>query len=159
MTMVSRWLAPVVIAAGLGFGAMVPAPAQAQDDGMVRVLVNVADEVLQGGQPYYRYGNYGQYDRLLVRRDPYGRPAYYRVVPRRAYYGNYNGNYNGNYGYSNPYRHAPVTSRVQCSSAGNCTVKYYDPSYDRRGYQSRYDNRYDRRRHGHKGRGHGRDDD
>ena len=47
MAILSRWFAPAVLAAGLGFGAMAaPAPAQAQDD-LVRVLVNVADVVLR----------------------------------------------------------------------------------------------------------------
>ena len=44
------------------------------------MLVDVADVVLRGGQPYYRYGDYGYDDRLIVGRDRYGRPVYYRIV-------------------------------------------------------------------------------
>ena len=80
MIMLSRWLAPAVMAVGMGFASMVPAPARAQDDTLTRVLVEVADVVLRGGQPYYRYGTYRDDDRLVVARDRYGRPVYYRVV-------------------------------------------------------------------------------
>ena len=80
MAILNRWLAPAALAVGLGFGAMTPAPAQAQDT-LTRVLVDVADVVLRGGQPYYRYGDYGSDDRLIVQRDRYGREAYYRMVP------------------------------------------------------------------------------
>ena len=58
MNMLSRWFAPAVLAAGLGFGAMTPAPVQAQDS-LTRVLVDIADVVLRSGVPYYRYGDYG----------------------------------------------------------------------------------------------------
>ena len=70
MNMLSRWLAPAVLAAGLGFGAMTPAPVQAQDS-LTRVLVDVADVVLRSGVPYYRYGDYGYNDRLVAGRDRY----------------------------------------------------------------------------------------
>ena len=144
MAILSRWLAPAVLAAGLGFGAMVPAPAQAQDD-LIRVLVDVADVVLRGGQPYYRHGNYGYDDRLVATRDRYGRLVYYRMVPRYARpYGNA-------YGYD---RH-PAARDVKCNKHGKCKVTYYDARYDRRDddhryYRSRYDRydnygRYDRR--------------
>ena len=85
MIMLSRWLAPAVMAVGLGFAAMVPAPARAQDDTLTRVLVDVADVVLRGGQPYYRSGNYRDDDRLIVSRDRYGRPVYYRVSVAAAW--------------------------------------------------------------------------
>ena len=49
----SRWLFTAVLATGLGITAMAPAPARASDD-LVRVLVNVADVIYHGGQPYYR---------------------------------------------------------------------------------------------------------
>ncbi len=80
----SRWLAPIVLAAGLGIAAMTPGTARADDD-LVRVLVNVADIVYRSGQPYYRHGDYGRYDRVVVVRDRYRRPAYYRYVPRDYY--------------------------------------------------------------------------
>ena len=82
----TRFRAPAVHAASLGAAAIAaPAPAQAQSDDLVRVLVNVADVVLRGNQPYYRYGDYGYDDRLIMERDRYGRPVYYRYVPRAAY--------------------------------------------------------------------------
>ncbi|BCT91936.1 hypothetical protein LYSHEL_09600 [Lysobacter helvus] len=158
-----HWMAPAVLAAGLGLGALVPAPAQAQDS-LTRILVDVADVVLQGGQPYYRYGSYGANDRVYVQRDRYGRPVYYRVVPARPNYG-YSGNryYNSNAynaGYYDPRFNTgyPVQTaqRVNCSGSGNCTVKYYDPRYDHRDTRARYD----RPHHGRGGhRGHDDDDD
>ena len=84
MISLSRYLAPAVLAASLGVAA-VAAPAQAQSDDLVRVLVDVADVVLRSGQPYYRYGDYGYDDRLVMQRDRYGRPVYYRYVPREVY--------------------------------------------------------------------------
>src|ERR671912_945337 len=157
MAILTRWLAPAALAVGLGFGALTPAPAQAQDT-LTRVLVDIADVVLRGGQPYYRHGNYGQHDRLYVQRDRYGRPVYYRVVPPRQShygppygnaYGYYNNRYDNRYDrydtrYDNRYydtRYQPPAQRVTCSRSGNCTVKYYDPRYDRRGSQVRYDTR------------------
>ena len=83
MATLSRWLAPAVLAVGLGLVALSPAPARAQSgDDLVRVLVDVADVVLRGGTPYYRNGDYGYDDRLTVSRDRYGRPVYYRNMPR-----------------------------------------------------------------------------
>lgn len=142
MTPLTRWLAPAVIATGLASAALVPAPAHAQDDALARVLVDVADVVLRGGQPYYRYGNYGANDRLVVQRDRYGRPVYYRMVPRPRSgppYGNAWGYWNN----------GPGARRVTCNRNGNCTVSYYDPRYDRRGYERHRHDRsgyYDRYR-------------
>lgn len=128
----SRYFAPAVLAASLGVAAVAaPAPAQAQSDDLVRVLVDVADVVMRGTQPYYRYGDYGYDDRLVVQRDRYGRPVYYRYVPRQAYtrggppYGNAYG-YNRNRGY-------PVTGQrnLKCNKHGKCVVTYYDPRRDR----------------------------
>ncbi len=126
----TRWLAPAVFAAGLGFGALTPAPAQARDDDLVRVLVSVADVVINGGQPYYRYGpHYGYDNRLVVVYDRHHRPSYYRYIPRHAYragppYGNA-------YGY---YRNSPKYYR---------SGRYYDNRYYSR---DRYDrDRRDRR--------------
>jgi hypothetical protein len=142
MATFSRWLAPAVLAAGLGFGALVPATAHAQDDSISRVIVDVADVVLRGGQPYYRNGDYGQDDRLVMQRDRYGRPVYYRVVQQRPPYGNAYGYYNNRYDNRYDDRHAQPAQRVSCNRNGNCTVKYYDPRYDRRGYQSSYGSGY-----------------
>ena len=125
MSMLSRWFAPAALAAGLGFGALTPAPAQAQDD-LVRVLVDIADVVLRGDVPYYRYGDYGYDDRLVAGRDRHGRLVYYRMVPR---------------GYD--YRDVRYGRDVKCNKHGKCKVKYYDPRYDHDRYD-RYD-RYDRR--------------
>lgn len=144
----SRYFAPAVLAASLGVAAMAaPAPAQAQSsDDLVRVLVSVADVVMRGNQPYYRNGDYGYDDRLVMQRDAYGRPVYYRYVPRQAYprqdydrsgppYGNAYG-YNRNRGY-------PVTNtqRTKCNKHGKCKVSYYDPRHDR---DDRYEDRDDR---------------
>ncbi|MEO6226597.1 MAG: hypothetical protein ABIO61_01900 [Thermomonas sp.] len=126
----SRYLAPTVLAASLGFAAIAtPAPAQAQSSNdLVRVLVNVADVVMQGNQPYYRGGNYGYNDRLIAQRDRYGRLVYYRSVPRAQYR---NGPPYGNaYGY---YQNRPVANyrNVKCNKSGKCKTTYYDPRYDR----------------------------
>lgn len=146
MATLSRWLASVAIAAGLGMAALTPTPARADDD-LVRVIVDVADVIHRAGQPYYRYGNYGYNDRLIVVRDRYGRPVYYRQVPR---------SYSSNYGYGPPYGKAhgywkkqqPANTRVTCDRNGRCVTRYYDPRYDRRNYDNRYygynGNRHDR---------------
>lgn len=142
MAILTRWLAPAALAVGLGFGAMTPAPAQAQDT-LTRVLVDVADVVLRGGQPYYRNGNYGDDDRLIAQRDRYGRVVYYRTVPR--YENNYRSGppYGKAHGY---YRNGPGSRDVKCNKHGKCKVSYYDPRYDR-GYDDRsaYDRYYNTR--------------
>lgn len=132
MTTLTRWFAPAVLAAGLGFGAMAPAPAQAQDQ-LTRVLVDIADVVLRGNQPYYRNGSYGYNDRLIVERDRYGNPVYYRRVPA-----NYRNGppYGVAHGY---YRNGPGSKKVKCNKKGKCKVEYYDPRYDRS--YSRYERR------------------
>jgi hypothetical protein len=128
MPNMTRWLAPAVLATAMGLGAVaVPATASAQD-AFSRVLVDIADVVLRGGQPYYRHGNYGHNDRLVVRRDRYGNPVYYRLVP-----------------VDTRYAHARANRYVRdrdCNSRGKCRVEYYDPRYDRR--YVRYE-RHDRR--------------
>lgn len=140
MTILARWIAPAALAAALGAGALIPAPAQARDD-LVRVIVDLPDIVFRSGHPYYRHGgNYGYNDRLIVERDRRGRPVYYRYVPREAYH---RGPPYGNaYGYhrnrDNRY------SRQVCDSRGRCRVEYYDPRYDRR--DDWRDDRYDGRR-------------
>lgn len=140
MITLPRWLAPAVLATGLGIAGFTPTPAQAQSDDLVRVIVDIADVVLRGGQPYYRYGDYGYDDRLIVSRDRYGRPVYYRQVPSHVRSGPPYGNA---YGY---HRNRAQAQRTRCNSNGKCRVEYYDPRYDRR-YSDRYygyDRRYDR---------------
>ena len=169
MTALSRWLAPATLALGLGLGAIAPAQAQSQDE-LIRVLVNVADVVFRGSTPYYRQGDYAYDDRLVVQRDRYGRPVYYRSVPRSQYYGSnvhnngYRNNYNGrDYNDSN--------RRVKCNKHGKCKVEYYDPRYDHSGRnnQVRYDRdgrywdgrqwRYSEQRYSRHDRDHDDDDD
>ena len=131
MDTVSRWLAPAILAAGAGLAALTPVPVHARDDDeLVRIIVDVADVVLRGGVPYYRYGQYGYDDRLIVGRDRHGRPVYYRHLPRREYGRFYDGD---------------RAREVKCNRNGKCTIVYYDPRYDRR-YDNRY-YRYDDRRY------------
>lgn len=141
MSLLVRWFAPAALAAALGAGALFPSPARASDD-LIRVIVDVADIAFRSGQPYYRHGNYGHHDRLIVDRDHRGRPVYYRYTPRHDGYGGYDdgrGRGNGYYGHNgfvrDPYGRY---SRQRCDSRGRCQVEYYDPRYDR-------DGRYDRR--------------
>lgn len=148
LTHVSKFLAPSVLAAALGMGFAMPAPqAQAQDN-LTRVLVDIADVVFQSGSPYYRYGNYGQYDRLVVQRDPYGRPVYYRYVPQ-----GYNARYSPPYGNAYGYRGKDHDNRyyrdVDCNKHGKCKVTYYDNRYERDHHDRWWDGR----------RWHDRDDD
>ncbi|HVR81566.1 MAG TPA: hypothetical protein VHF02_05745 [Luteimonas sp.] len=117
--LMTRWLAPAVLAAGLGFGAMTPAPVQAQDS-LTRVLVNIADVVFNNGAPYYR-GDAGYNDRLIVSNDRYGRPVYYRQVP---------------YGYNtNNYDPRNYSQRVVYDQYGR---RIYDQYGRRIDYASRY---------------------
>jgi hypothetical protein len=126
---ISRFLAPSVLAVALGAGFALPAPpVQAQDD-LTRVLVDIADVVFRAGVPYYRYGDYGRYDRLVVQPDRYGRPVYYRYmpVPVPVYRGSPHGNA---YGYRrNDWDHG--YRDVDCNKHGKCKVTYYDGRYDR----------------------------
>jgi hypothetical protein len=140
-------------AVGLAIAASMPSAAKAQDDGLTRVLVNVADVVLRDGQPYYRGGQYAPDDRLIVARDRYGRPIYYRVV-RRDRDGDRDRDddrdrfwddddryvvrptYPAYFGGIDP--GASTARRVTCNKQGNCTVTYYDPHYDRRGHSGRH---------------------
>lgn len=150
MTSFSRWVAPAVLAAGLGAAALAPQTAHAQNQDIARVIVDVADVIMRGGQPYYRHddrydprvGNrYAQDNRLIVVRDRYGRPTYYRQVPHSqvarntAYYGPApRAAYNT--------RYAPDTRRAKCNKHGKCKVEYYDPRRDRnRGDYYTYDGR------------------
>lgn len=142
MALLSRWLAPAVLATGLGLAGFAPTAAHAQSgDELVRVIVDVADVIMRGGQPYYRHGNYGYNDRLVVVRDRYGRPVYYRQAPRTGYY-DYRTRYN------TPRYTTPryTSQRTRCNKNGKCKVEYYDPRYDRRhdDRYSRWDNRHNR---------------
>jgi hypothetical protein len=75
------FIAPL-LAAGLGLAALLPAPqARAAD---IRVFVDLGDLVFRAGVPYYRYG--GDYGRVYVEYDRYGRPHYYRRMPERVVY-------------------------------------------------------------------------
>jgi len=168
MQIMSRWLAPALLAAGLGLGAMTPAPAQAQDS-LSRVLVDVADVVFNGGTPYDRNGNYGPDDRLVMSRDAYGRPVYYRQVPyRQNVYGRttydprnaYPVYQNGNgYDRSGP----PYGNAYGYYRNGAGSRSHYNKHDRRRAYgwnERRHDDEdndgdHDGRRH----RGHDRDDD
>jgi hypothetical protein len=124
-TVLTRWFAPVVLAAGLGAAAMTPTPARADD--WARVIVDVADVIYHGGYPYYRYDR-GYTERLIVVHDR-GRPNYYRRVYRAGPpYGNA-------YGYWN----AP---RGNCNKHGKCVTRYYDGRYDRHYYDHRRDRAY-----------------
>ncbi|HEY0506350.1 MAG TPA: hypothetical protein VGD42_22940 [Lysobacter sp.] len=128
-TVLNRWVAPVVLAAGLGAAALVPTPARADDD-WARVIVDVADVIYHSGYPYYRYDR-GYRDRLVVVHDYRGRPTYYRRVYRAGPpYGNA-------YGYWN----AP---RGKCNKHGKCVTQYYDARYDHRYDRSYYRDRHDR---------------
>lgn len=141
MTSLARWLAPAALAATLAAGAALPAPAQAAGPS-VRLIVDLGDVVFRNGQPYYRYGNYGYDDRLIVERDYRGRPVYYRYAPQ--YDRDYGPPYGNAYGYHRN-RDGRYSRRI-CDNRGRCRVEYYDPRADRRygdryGYRDRYDDR------------------
>lgn len=152
----ARWLAPAALAAALGVAALAPVPAQAQSADLIRTIVDIADVVFRGNQPYYRHGDYGQDDRLVVGRDRYGRTVYYRVADPR--YGGYDRGYTDRYGRTSPpygraygyYGNQP-SQRTKCNKKGKCKTEYYDARYDRRGY--------DQRAYGDRYYGYGRDDD
>jgi hypothetical protein len=129
MSFLARWLAPAALAAALGTGALFAAPARADDD-LTRVIVDVADIVFRSGQPYYRYGDDGYNERLIVERDYRGRPVYYRHQPRGNAYGYHRnrGNDSRSGFVRDPYGRY---SRQRCDSRGRCRVEYYDPRYDR----------------------------
>lgn len=140
----TRIIAPVVLAAGLGLAALTPTPARADDD-LVRVIVGIADVVYHGGQPYYRHGHYGPHDRLVIVRDRYHRPTYYRYAPRVVHYG--------------PPRHAPAYGYYKKPRHHGHYVRYDDRRHDRYDRYDR-DDRHDRgdrwqddRRHDRRGRG------
>lgn len=137
-SLIARILAPAVFAAGLGIAAFAPAPARASDD-LVRVIVDVADVIYHGGNPYYRHGR-GYYpdNRVIIVRDRYHRPTYYRYVPRTVYYAG--PPYGKAHGY---YRNAPRYDHRY--------VRYDDRRYDRH-YDRRYDHRHDWRDDGHRGK-------
>lgn len=142
----SRLSASAVLAAALGLASLAPGKAHASDD-LVRVLVNVADVIHRGGQPYYHDRNFGQYQQVVVVRDRYQRPSYYRDVPR---------NHRSVYRSAPPYGNAYGYHRNQA-------VRYYDRNdrYDRddRRYRGRNDwrSRHDDRRYKGKKKYKGRD--
>ena len=130
----TRWCVPGLLAAGLSAAAFMPTPAHAQsNDALVQTIVDVADVVLRGNQPYYR-GDYN--NQLRVSYDNRGRPVYYRTVPR--YDARYDARYDNRHRHGPP-RHAPAhgwrdrhqVRRETCDRRGRCTVQYYDPREDR----------------------------
>ncbi len=125
-TTLTRWLMPAVLATGFAAAAALPAPAKANDD-LVRVIVDVADVMMRGNTPYYRHGNYGRDDRLMVSYDRYGRPVYHRNVHRHHRKGP------PPHARAHGYRHDNRHRNTRCDSRGRCTVQYYDPRQDRRG--------------------------
>lgn len=145
MAIMTRWFAPAALAVALGAASLAPAPAQAQSaDMLTRVLVDVADVVFRNNQPYYRNGNYSADDRLVMSRDRYGRPVYYRVTDPR--YGNgygYDPRYGNSNGYDPRYSNTPPYGRaygyngnngqrVKCNKHGKCKATYYDDRYSQR---------------------------
>lgn len=140
---ISRWIAPAALAASLAVGGLAaPATAQAQSYDLTRAIVDIADVVFRGNQPYYRGGDYSQDDRLVMGRDAYGRPVYYRVVRDDRYNGyGYNNGYRTSAPYGRAYGYygrAPGQQRVKCNPHGKCKAQYYDPRYDRRGHSQPY---------------------
>ena len=151
MTPLSRWGATAALVAACAAGAGMAVPAHAQDVALVRVRVDADDVVLRNGQAYYLDARGGRYERVSIDRDRNGLPVYYRVVRRPRYdawYGWPSATFDDDY--------RPPARRVDCSSSGNCTVKYYDPRYDRRLYRAGYGDGYrgdrrDRGDHGDRG--------
>lgn len=139
MKTVKTMIGGTVLALGLGLASFAPQPAHAQNSlvDLARVIVNVNDIVYRGGQPYYRYGNYGPQDRIIVVREG-GRDRYYRNVPRGNAYGYY-----GHPAHSNKYK----------NKHGK---KYKNTRYYSRDSWDRDDRRWDRdddRRYDGRGRG------
>lgn len=120
MSTLSRWLAPLVIAAGFGTLAFAPTTAHADSGDLVEVLAEVADVMLRGDRQYdnRRYEN-RRYDNRNVKRRYINSPNHRR------------GSSHGREG----------EREVKCDKRGKCKVKtkstYYDPRYDRkrRGYR------------------------
>lgn len=141
----SRLSTSAVLAAALGLASLAPGKAHASDD-LVRVLVSVADVIYRSGQPYYHDRNYGQYQQVVVVRDRYQQPTYYRYVPRN---------------YQSVYRPVPPPYGNAYGYHRNPPVRYVSYGHDDRRYRDR-DDRYDDRRH-YKGKkkykGRGRRDD
>lgn len=142
MSVLSRWVAPIVLVAGFGAAALAPAPVHAQSNDLARVIVDVADVVFRSGTPYYRQGQYRNDDRLIVMRDRFGRPVYYRQVQPNHRSGPPYGNA---YGY---HRNGPGRANVKCNKHGKCKVKgdRHDDDRYRDGRRDRDDDRYDDRR-------------
>lgn len=133
---VSRWLAIATLTTALAIGSLTPSPVQAQD-GLTRVIVDIADVVLRGNQPYYRYGSYRQQDQLVMGRDRYGRPVYYRVDG----YGRPANSYGYRSGYQNRYGGAYGTPVVPY---GNAYGYYGRNSGDHHGANVSYGRSLDR---------------
>lgn len=141
----ARWLAPAALAAALGVAALAPTPAKAQSADLVRSIVDIADVVMRGNQPYYRHGDYGSDDRLVMSRDRYGRPVYYRVA-NNGYDDRYDRYGNGYARSAPPYGRAVgyhanrgMQQRTKCNKNGKCKTEYYDPRHDSRRYRGDWD--------------------
>ena len=144
MSNLTRLFAPAALALALGAASLAPAPVHAQSAGdLTRTVVDIADVVFRGQQPYDRNGDYSQDDRLVVGRDRYGRPVYYRAAdprygdsrygdarygdPRFGQSGQHNGPPYGNaYGY---YGHEQ--GQQKCNKHGKCKSKFNDERYGR----------------------------
>lgn len=132
MSRISSWLAPLVLGAAAVGASLVPAPAQAQSAGdLIRILVDAGDVSFRAGTPYYRHGSFGYNDRLVVVRDRYGRPVYYRNGYRNG------PTYGAAYGHHRNRAYASQ-QRTRCDSRGRCVTQYYDPRQDHRGYGNGY---------------------
>lgn len=154
MPLLFRWSVPLALAAGLGVAALAPAPAFAQSgEELTRVIVDVADVILRGDTAYDRRGRYGDDDRLIVSRDRYGQPVYYREVPRHERAGP---PYGRAYGY---HSNAPgQQKKIRCDSHGRCQVKSKG-RHKQHYYDARYDDRRDERYYsGYRDHDRGRDD-
>lgn len=99
------------------------APAQAQADAPFRAHGDAADVALRSGMRDDRLGDHGYRERLVIRRDRYGRPVDYRDVPRGSCragppYGNAHG-HDRNHG-------DPVTGPqwVKCNQHRACTAAH-----------------------------------
>ncbi|UNK42997.1 hypothetical protein MNO14_02530 [Luteimonas sp. S4-F44] len=123
----TRWMWPAALATGLAATFAVPTPARASDD-LVQVIVDIADVVMRGDQPYDRRGRYGYDDRLRLSYDRYGRPVYYRTAPRS------HGRHHPappRYAAERYRHHERARGRTECDRRGRCTTHYYDPREDR----------------------------
>lgn len=142
MKHVSRWWVSTALVLGLGLGGLGLAQAQ---DSLARVLVDVADVVMRGGAPYYRYGNYGYQDRLVVQYDHHGRPVYYRNVYSDD--GHHDMDHGTGYSGSNGYYADPQYGNAygyRRDANYSSYYRYANPTNYNRGYSNRRHRQHDR---------------